>query len=292
MKTLFNAILISFLLISCQTQQKKESKNLKFEIKEKKDISYLNNPRMVYRIVLDVDSLPSEKEMKNTAVYLWKDGNQKWKEFTVFIYLPEMDTRLSAYGVGEFNKTRLVKFNKNDNALFGTKWQLKNPVTSEKKISITKLKEYKIDIITNKIKNRNVEITINTNFPDGTKLLLSVGRKHFLKGVKDTYSGDIFSKDFFVKNGKIKTIVKIDDTKWYNEHLELVKALPNDIQPIAKISDKITISVLFTPAEKQKENVLKILGSKGEFVTGKGSEKFGNFTIFNASKDLKIPFKK
>lgn len=292
MKNIFNAILISLLFISCQSNLEKKSKILKFDITEKKDISYLKNPRMVNRIILDVESLPTDQEMRNTAIYLWENGNKKWEEFTVFIYLPEMNTEFSAFGIGEFNKNGLVKFGRNEDALFDTKWEIKKPEKLVNQIPTAEFKEYKIGIFTNNVEKREMEININTDFPDGTNLLVSIGRTHFLKDIKDAYSGDIFSKDFSVENGKINTTVEINDYEWYNEHIRLVKALPDDIQPIAKISDNITISVLFSPGRTQQENVLEILGTKGEFVGGKGASKFGKLTTFRISKDLNIPFQK
>tara|TARA_B110000977_G_scaffold92497_1_gene122541 strand:+ start:5614 stop:6492 length:879 start_codon:yes stop_codon:yes gene_type:complete len=292
MKNIFNAILISLLFISCQSNLEKKSKILKFDITEKKDISYLKNPRMVNRIILDVESLPTDQEMRNTAIYLWENGNKKWEEFTVFIYLPEMNTEFFAFGIGEFNKNGLVKFGRNEDALFDTKWEIKKPEKLVNQIPTAEFKEYKIGIFTNNVEKREMEININTDFPDGTNLLVSIGRTHFLKDIKDAYSGDIFSKDFSVENGKINTTVEINDYEWYNEHIRLVKALPDDIQPIAKISDNITISVLFSPGRTQQENVLEILGTKGEFVGGKGASKFGKLTTFRISKDLNIPFQK
>lgn len=105
-----------------QLTNTKKSEILKFRIIEKKDISYLNNPRMVYRIILDVNSLPTDKDMRNTAISIWENGNKNWKEFTTFLYLPEMNTGMTAYGIGEFNERGLIIFRKNENALFGTKW--------------------------------------------------------------------------------------------------------------------------------------------------------------------------
>ena len=50
-------------------------------------------------------------------------------------------------------------------------------------------------------------------------------------------------------------------------------------------------------AAPQPANVLEILGTKGEYVTGKGAEKFGTgtagrLTSFSVSKGLYLPFKK
>lgn len=296
MKTIINAILISLILISCQSNSVNQSKVLRFEIIKKQDISFLNNPRMVNRIVLKVDSLPTKQEMENTATLIWKNGNKTWKEFTVFIYLPEMNTEQSAYGIGEFNESGLVKFEINENALYGSKWEIKKAEPIEQVLT-TELKEYLVKISAVKEDKRRVKIVVNTNFPNGTSLLLSIGRIHFIKGKQEAYSGEIFSNNFSVEQGKIETTVEINDSEWYNEHQRLVKDLPNDISPISKISDNITIDVLYTSVTNQPANVTKILGAKGEFVTGKGVEKhrggtIGLLTTLSVSKELNIPFQK
>ncbi|MDO9340606.1 MAG: hypothetical protein Q7T72_08790, partial [Bacteroidales bacterium] len=255
-------------------------------------------PRMVYRIILDVNSLPSDEEMKNTAINIWGNGNKNWKEFTVFQYLPDMNTEIPAYGVGEFNEDGLVRFYNNEYALIGTKWEIKKIEEPIKEIPVAKLKEYKIELFAINIGERKVEINIITNFPNGTNLSLSIYRIFYVKGDTTSYIGELGDKDFSVKNGKFETIIDIiNDTEWYNERQRLVKALPNDFQPISKISDKITINVMYTPAVPQPANVLEILGTRGEFVTGKGAEKFGTGTLgrltsFSISKEFNFPFKK
>jgi len=297
-KTLINAILISLFLISCQSNSVNQSKILKFEIIKKQDISFLNNPRMVNRIVLKVDSLPSKQEMENTATLIWENGNKKWKEFTVFIYLPEMSTEQSAYGIGEFNESGLVKFEINERALYSSKWEIKKINEPIEQVLASDLKEYSVKISTVKEDKRKVKIIVNTNFPDETILSLNIYRIYFCKGKREAYSGELFSKDFSVKNGKIETTVNIiPDTEWYNEYQKLVKVLPNDMPPISKISDNITIDVLYTSAANQPANVIKILGVKGEFVSGKGVEKnrggtIGLLTWLRVSKELNMTFEK
>lgn len=94
-----------------------QSPELNYEIVKKEDASYLNTPRMVYRVVLSVDETPKEDKMKEVALYLWENGNTKWKEFTVFLYLPSMNTNSVAYGIGEFRPEGLLEFTVNEWAL-------------------------------------------------------------------------------------------------------------------------------------------------------------------------------
>ncbi|MDZ4203446.1 MAG: hypothetical protein U1C46_01390, partial [Bacteroidales bacterium] len=257
------------------------------------DISFMNTPRMVYRIIFDVNTLPTEKQLSSTATYLWENGNKTWKEFTVFMYLPEMNTESIAYGVAEFNNNGLIKLDKNDYALAGTKWVIKEKPIVKQNISNSKTKEYTINLSASIQEERKVNINITTDFPDGVNFLLTIERIYFLKGDSETYAGELFNKDIAIRNGKFETIIDvISDTKWYSEHQRLVKALPNDIQPISKISDNITIDVRFSSARTQLQSVLKITGNYGEFVSGKGAEKLGKLTTYQVSKELYLPFKK
>jgi len=283
--------------LSANDNNGEKSAPLKFQIAEKQDISYLNTPRMVYRIILDVNSLPSEEDMRNTAINIWENGNKNWKEFTVFIYMPEMNTGLTAFGIGEFNQNGLVKFDKIEYSLYGTKWEIKETKKETKEVPVAKLKEYFINLSAIKISGNEIKISIETNFPDGTNFLVSAGRIHYLQGESEEYSGEIFDKDFSVNQGKIETTVKVNDSGWYNEHQRLVKALPDDIKPISKISESINISVLYSAARTQTEDVKKILGTRGEFIKGKGVDKFGTgtagqITTFTVSKDVNFPFQK
>lgn len=275
----------------------KEPQILRFNILKKENISFAGVQRMVYRIVLDVNSLPTEEEMKKTAINIWENGNKNWEEFTVFIYMPEQITDGPAFGIAEFNQMRLISFISSESTLYGTKWEIKKTKIETEEVPSAKLKEYFINLSATKISENEIKINIETDFPDGTNFLVSVDRIHYLQGDSETYSGEIFDKDFSVNQGKIETIVKVNDSDWYNEHLRLVKALPNDIKPISKISDNINISVLYSAARTQTNSVKKILGTRGEFITREGVDKFGTgtagqITTFRVSKDVNFPFQK
>jgi len=91
-------------------QLKKAPSILKYNIMEKQVDSPLGNSRMVYRVVVDVDHIPSEDQLKKIVIELWENGNKGWKEFVVFMYLPGMDTDGFAYGVAEFRPYGLRTF--------------------------------------------------------------------------------------------------------------------------------------------------------------------------------------
>ena len=96
---------------------------LEYIIIETKDMSEAGTPRMVYRVVVKVEEIPVAEELEKTATQIWEDGNKHWKEFTVFMYLPDMDTKLAAYGVAEFRPQGLKEFGIQEATLYGTKWK-------------------------------------------------------------------------------------------------------------------------------------------------------------------------
>lgn len=98
---------------------------LSYKIVKKEDQSYRGTSRMTYRVLLNVTEIPQEQEVKDVAVSIWQDGNKSWKEFTVFLYLPEMNTNSMAYGIANFTPSGVLDFNVQEYALWNTKWQKK-----------------------------------------------------------------------------------------------------------------------------------------------------------------------
>ncbi len=96
---------------------------LEYMITETEDISYAGTPHMVYRVVVKVEEIPLKEELEKTAIEIWENGNKEWNEFTVFMYLPDMDTGLVAYGVADFRPEGLKEFRIEEAALYGTKWE-------------------------------------------------------------------------------------------------------------------------------------------------------------------------
>ncbi|MEW6613982.1 MAG: hypothetical protein AB1401_00700 [Thermodesulfobacteriota bacterium] len=101
--------------------------SLCYEVVEQKDISYAGTPRIALKAVVQADGIPSKEQLEQTASQIYRQCIKKMKvrkkkrdevEVTVFIYLPDMDTAWSAYGVAEFKETDgLKKFWINDSVL-------------------------------------------------------------------------------------------------------------------------------------------------------------------------------
>mgnify|MGYP001344982867 FL=1 len=98
---------------------------LSYKIVQKEDQSYSGTSRMTYRVLLNITEKPTEERVKDVAVSLWNNGNNSWKEFTVFLYLPDMNTNSISYGVANFTQSGLKDFKVQEYALWDTKWEKK-----------------------------------------------------------------------------------------------------------------------------------------------------------------------
>ena len=96
---------------------------LRYRVAEREDVSYGNASRMVYRVVVNVRRIPKKIQLNKLALYLWKDGNRKWDEFTIFIYLPGMNLKSMAYAVAEFRPDGLKELKVQEVALMVNKWR-------------------------------------------------------------------------------------------------------------------------------------------------------------------------
>ena len=102
---------------------KGDKPGLRYRIVEREKLDYGGSPQMTMRVLLDVGAIPTDRTMKQLAEHIWHKGNKGWDEFTVWLYLPGMKIKKSAFGVVVFRKTGLTYFNKSEAALWGTKWE-------------------------------------------------------------------------------------------------------------------------------------------------------------------------
>lgn len=285
---------------SQESQEKDGMLALEYNVVGKEDISYAGTPRMEYRVVVKTDVIPSKEQIQETAKSIWKNGNKNWKEFTVFVYLTGMDTGGAAYGIGSFGASGLRKVEINDFTLYGTKWRPADQVEKhadqewEKQKESPTVKDYSMTLNVEKSAARQIEIHLQTNFPESTVILVNVKRIYYQKGEKDEYAGEIFSKKIPVKDSKIDLVVDVNDTKWYTEYhrkAEKFKGL-GIFSGIDRVLPQIEVWALFTPRGQQPADVLKTLGKNGEYIKGNGAKRSGNFTTYEISKFIDVPFKK
>ena len=131
-------LLLVVLSTGCAGIERPKPPLLAHRIVERQDISVgaytfrsgLTTPgarRMAYRVVVNVDDLPSEAALKELAEHLWTSGNKGWDKFIVGIYLPGMDVESVHYAKGEYTPHGLKTFCITEGALLDailleTKW--------------------------------------------------------------------------------------------------------------------------------------------------------------------------
>ncbi len=104
---------------------------LKYNIIKRQDYSYINTPRMKFICILNVTKIPSEAQIKETAIHIWKKEKRRkaWKELTVQFWLPDMEYEMegkkymgTAYAVAVFTPRALKEWLLMKDSLLGTKW--------------------------------------------------------------------------------------------------------------------------------------------------------------------------
>ena len=92
---------------------------ISYRVLERQDVSYLNTPRMVCRVMVDTTGKPSRADLMPIAETLNNRDGAGLAEFTVFFYLPGMNPHHAAYAVAEFKGTDLDSFTVNEQAAPG-----------------------------------------------------------------------------------------------------------------------------------------------------------------------------
>ena len=183
MKTLSPIFLISLIIVSCISNQTKEGNLLKYEIISKQDKSYMNTSRMTCNVLLDVVSLPTDDEIVRTAKSIWESGYKDWKEFSVSVFLPEINAETFGYAIVNFTDKGFSNFFKYENVLMGTKWAENNiGASAQTEISEarqgliednqTKLKEYSINISIVPAAEKQIKVKIEKANPIHPELWL------------------------------------------------------------------------------------------------------------------------
>lgn len=116
---IIGAVIVGIYLISRPTIEEvetiKEGEALEYEL-----VSGKEDPKSCW-VVVKTEQIPSKDRLKATAFKVWVSE----KKENVFLYLPDMNTGLAAYGVAKFISRGLTEFRINPSALEGTKWESK-----------------------------------------------------------------------------------------------------------------------------------------------------------------------
>jgi len=262
---------------------------LTYTVVAREDISYADTPRMVYRVVFGIDQIPGEEDIRQTSIRIWNDGNTHWKEFTVFGYLPEMETQSLAYSVAEFTPSGLKELGLQDTSLLGTKWYTE-PDKDSPQVAHQDLEQIvcdKFDPLV-QMNGDKIELSLDTDLPDFTVLRISVSRNYQEKGSNDDYPIHYFSQKTTVGEWRKPHSIDISDNRWIQAYGEQTNRLKRAgiWAGLAGVSDQIEVS--FTVPVNQTN---PSFGKSNENLIGKKVRTGSNLRIVDFEQQFERPLR-
>jgi hypothetical protein len=227
----------------------------------------------IWKVILHTDTLPGKRHLRQTATKVWKSGNTLWERFTVFAFLPKMDTEKIAYGIAEFGHGGLSRLTLQDFALHGTAWaQPEAEVIDTPKPTINKPepREYRISLQVGEVARSKILLDVKTNLPDSARLEVAVRRPYYERSQdRKACYGMLFTGTLPVVDGGIKQEIALDDRTWYRNCLSRKDAPEEPFPGFRSISPMLEVRVCFRPARDQPPSVVRTTGGKGELMRGK-----------------------
>ena len=137
-----------------------------------------------------------------------------------------------------------------------------------------------------KVCGKTVELSLDTDLPDNSVLMVSVSRSYFEKGNSTRYSHDYFSERSTVGKWRKTRKISIDSDKWESSLREKQKELSRIGLgfEVASISEKISISMVVPINQPNPE-----FGEKNSKLTGKAVHT-GRFGLRVVEKEVEIKF--
>ena len=148
-------------------------------------------------------------------------------------------------------------------------------------------KEYTLTALAEK-REEQIIVSGKTNLPDGCVLGVFIERPHWERGDDTNYTGLMAFGVATVENGRYDVSLTPDDKGWYDNAITLIElGLWTDFE---RVSDDVTISVIFTPKRDQSESVYAIMGKNAENLMGEQVEVSGHFGVLRAETTLNMYF--
>ncbi|MBD3345035.1 MAG: hypothetical protein GF401_08240 [Chitinivibrionales bacterium] len=272
---------------------------LPYKIIDRQVLGSFVSSKIIMKIMVETEKLPLEEDIKETAKKIWHEGNTLWNNFTLFVYLPEMNNEGAAYCFLEFGHSGLQNFQIQEFSIKETIWTQKK----EKDVEEIKEKEPKRQVleytlalkVKKKKKSRGIDILVVTNFPDSTNLELTVARPYYQRGKDEELFGILNEEVCRVKGGRIERSYTINDGKWYykimNQNEDLGKK-EEDFARFKSISPRVKVYATYSPEIEQPLSVVNILGKNAEYVAGKGTGKIGYGKPYSVEKFTEIHFER
>ena len=290
-RTQFSIIFSILILTSCVDSEPAptqlttdQSPPLAYTIVAREDISFAGTPRMVYRVVFDVDQIPSEESIRQTSSNIWLNNNTHWKEFTVFGFLPEMETDSVAYSVGEFTPDGLKEFRVQDSSLLETKWDEQPEIVKPDPDAGIVSDEFELRW---ELEKDVLLLAIDTDLPDEAELSVSVSRIYYQVGNNEAYSRNYLSVFEPVSVWRNPRSIPLDPNKWkadLQQHQSRLNGIEGLGFEVDRIEDAIQIRALLHANQSDPR-----FGGRGNPNLSGDASSSGNLISVEASATVEFP---
>lgn len=98
---------------------------LAYDVVERDSVSLAAMGQVVYRVAAEVDEVPGEEALRETALAVWEREAERgadWEEVVVMVYLPGMEAEGEPYMTAFVGGDGVHDFVLNAGALAGTPW--------------------------------------------------------------------------------------------------------------------------------------------------------------------------
>lgn len=269
----------------------KQAEPVPYEVVSKQVAGDFTSSKMIWKVVLASEGIPSSDQIKNTVTGMWRDGNNLWSRFVVFVYLPEMEIEDAAYCIAEFFHGGLGSFTIQDFALQDVEVPASRPPPPEPRDD-RKVVRYALELSVSRTGSRKLDVGIVTDFPDSTNLVLTARRPYYIRGGTEEQYGTILEKLCPVVDGAYTDTLALDESDWYYRRLREGESGAGEFAGFRSISPRVIVEARYSPDTPQPETVRSVLGPRGEYVSGPNVSSEEEGTVVRVTRVTEVHFEK
>ena len=288
------AVLFSaFLLVSCSPEDNgssKESNTAPIPLAGHvvADDSSLA-PRDGRRIQINSFDANLSKDACIALVKYYKDQAEPDGQVSVHKPSKILDNKLNPWCIENFDG-KGIQFN---DYLFVSSTDVQT--TDQPPVLSIEIIDYHIDLKVSKSSPDTIIATVETNLPQGSRILLTASRIFSERGSSEKYVGEIFNEEVSLTGTNFERSIKVDDRIWINERNSKKTALESVglWSPIDKISDKVSLRAMFSTNRDQSSSVLEVLGGQaGTRMGGEQVSKIGRGKSLSSEGEISAGLRK
>ncbi len=290
-------VLWAWVMIISTSASSAQETMLAYQIAHREVMTTAGGLNALNQVIVATDSIPSEQSLRAVSEAIWRDKNVMWGEFTVFIFLKDMNLEGSSYAIARFTPAGIQNFSLQQFSLKGTRYLDLTPVVVASKAIDTLQKqqaiEYDVSLVAKKPSPHRILVTGSTNLPDNTLVSINISRPYLRQGSDQEYLGHISKKVVAVKGGMFELNDTVVDYRWYTALVERKKVdTNNEFTGFRSISPRVKVVATISTADQTVSAVVARLGALGEKMNGPLVVKGPKSAVLEQSAITEIEFQK